>query len=259
MKPEKWTDLQAHLDSYMSDVMCSCFQDAKDDDENAKVTIQNYISMYNCPNEFAVWLDEMMIECFTEHDPFEGVGAIGECMIRRDILDAQGGDGLRKLYDSFKQEMEQSDFLWKKPLCAVCVDDYEMDASPIRIPPFATVWVFHSSGAAAAMDDDACFPLCAKCAKDAKDEWDWSDAKDGETKEVPITFKNRGLKDAVDGVLRLLDARGLPRHLLSDLMRLLDASGLPSHLLSDLMRLLDAKVLPRSFFSQTDDGFAGTE
>ena len=108
---EKWTDLQAHLDSYMCDVMYCCFQDAKDDDENAKVTIQNYISMYNCPNEFAVWLDEMMNECFTERHPFEYVEAIGMSMIRRDILDAQGGDGLRKLYDSFKQEMEQSDFL----------------------------------------------------------------------------------------------------------------------------------------------------
>ena len=104
-KADEWTALQTQLDSYMSDMMCSCFQNAKDGDENAKMTIQNYISMYNCPNEFAVWLDEMMVECFTEHDPFEGVGENGMSMIRRDILNAQCGDGRRLLWQSFKDEM----------------------------------------------------------------------------------------------------------------------------------------------------------
>lgn len=116
-KADQWTALQSHLDSYMSDMMCSCFQNAKDGDENAKMTIQNYISMYNCPNEFAVWLDEMMVECFTEHDPFEGVGENGMSMIRRDILNAQCGDGRRLLWQSFKDEM--ADVCVRNPEC-VC-------------------------------------------------------------------------------------------------------------------------------------------
>ena len=80
-----------------------------------------------------------------------------------------------------------------------------MDASQEDIPiPCATGWVFHSSGARAGGDDDVCFPLCAKCAEDAKG-WDWSDAKDGKVKIVPITFDNRGLKDAMEDAVRLLE------------------------------------------------------